>query len=187
MPKPLVLPGGDLPVVMADAGPWITLAYADALELLLAPGWPLVMVDMVLEELTRSDTPTSQRIATWVAEQRIFVLATEVCRRSSGRRQRHLGEMAIQEAMHALALNVPPRRGVFLFEDHKIARASFLLPAGCSKVTTRSWLMFLERQGWLESAGLSCVSTAPPLPASRFRATRPLRSGPPAARCAGPR
>ncbi|MFO7628482.1 MAG: hypothetical protein R6W06_02990 [Prochlorococcaceae cyanobacterium] len=38
MPKPLVLPGGDLPVVMADAGPWITLAYADALELLLAPG-----------------------------------------------------------------------------------------------------------------------------------------------------
>jgi len=187
MPKPLVLPGGDLPVVMADAGPWITLAYADALELLLAPGWPLVMVDMVLEELTRSDTPTSQRIATWVAEQGIFVLATEVCRRSGGRRQRHLGEMAIQEAMHALALNVPPRRGVFLFEDHKIARASFLLPAGCSKVTTRSWLMFLERQGWLESAGLSCVSTAPPLPASRFRATRPLRSGPPAARCAGPR
>lgn len=153
MPKPVVLPGGDLPVVMADAGPWITLAYADALELLLVPGWPLMMVDMVLEELTRSDPPTSQRIATWVAERGIPVLATEVCRRSGGRRQRHLGEMAIQEAMQAMALSVPPRRGVFLFEDHKIARASFLLPAGCSKVTTRAWLMWLERKGWLESAG----------------------------------
>lgn len=152
MPKPLVIPGGDLPVVMADAGPWITLAYADALDLLLAPGWPLVMVDMVLEELTRSDTPSSQRITTWVAERGIPVLATEVFRRSGGRRQRHLGEMAIQEAMHTLALSEPPRRGVFLFEDHKIARASFLLPAGCSKVTTRAWLLFLERQGWLDSA-----------------------------------
>ena len=67
MPKPLVLPGDDLPVMMADAGPWITLIYADALDLLLAAGWPLVMVDMVLQELTRSDTPTSQHIATWVA------------------------------------------------------------------------------------------------------------------------
>ncbi len=32
----------------------------------------------------------------------------------------------------------PPRRGMFLFEDHKIARAPFLL--------------FLERGGWLDSA-----------------------------------
>jgi len=146
------LPPGDAPLVIPDAGPWITLAYADALKVLLAPGWPLVMVDMVLEELTRSATPTSQRIATWVADHAIPVLPTEVCRRAEGRRQRHLGEMAIQEAMQALALSQPPRHGVFLFEDHKIARASFLLPTGCRKVTTRAWLLFLERQGWLESA-----------------------------------
>jgi hypothetical protein len=41
--------------------------------------------------------------------------------------------LAKQEAMQFLALSQPSRRGVFLFEDHKIARASFLLPAGCSK------------------------------------------------------
>lgn len=46
----------------------------------------------------------------------------------------------------------PSRRGVFLFEDHKIARATFLLPPGCLKVSTRAWLLFLERKGWLESA-----------------------------------
>jgi hypothetical protein len=31
----------DIPVVVPDAGPWITLAYADALDLLTVPGWPV--------------------------------------------------------------------------------------------------------------------------------------------------
>ena len=30
-----------------DAGPLITLAYADALDLLFEPGWQLVLVDMI--------------------------------------------------------------------------------------------------------------------------------------------
>jgi hypothetical protein len=42
--------------------------------------------------------------------------------------------------------------GVFLFEDHKIARASFLLPDNCRKVSTRAFLMFLEQHGMIESA-----------------------------------
>ena len=143
---------GDAPVLIPDAGPWITLAYADGLDLLLKPGWPVAMVDMVLEELTRSQTPTSQQIGAWVKDQCIPVWSTEVCRMAAGRRQRNLGEMAIQETMQALAMEDPPRRGVFLFEDHKIARATFLLPPGCLKVTTRAFLLFLERGGWLDSA-----------------------------------
>jgi hypothetical protein len=59
---------GDAPVFIPDAGPWITLACADALDLLLKPSWPLAIVDMVLEELTRSQTPTSQQIASWVSD-----------------------------------------------------------------------------------------------------------------------
>ena len=51
---------------------------------------------------------------------------------------------------HAQA--TPPRTGVFLFEDHKIARASFLLPDNCRKISTRAWLLFLEHKGWLDSA-----------------------------------
>jgi hypothetical protein len=54
--------------------------------------------------------------------------------------------------MNDFALTIPPRTGVFLFEDHKIARASFLLPDNCRKVTTRAFLIFLEQRGWLESA-----------------------------------
>jgi hypothetical protein len=54
--------------------------------------------------------------------------------------------------MNALALAAPGTTGVFLFEDHKIARASFLLPDNCRKVSTRAWLLFLEGKGWINSA-----------------------------------
>jgi len=54
--------------------------------------------------------------------------------------------------MNDFALAFPPKTGVFLFEDHKIARAGFLLPDNCRKVSTRAFLLFLEQKGWLESA-----------------------------------
>ncbi len=49
----------------------------------------------------------------------------------------------------ALAID---QTGIFLFEDHKIARASFLLPDNCRKVSTRAFLLFLEQQGLIHSA-----------------------------------
>ena len=54
--------------------------------------------------------------------------------------------------MNEMAIASPPRSGVFLFEDHKIARASFLLPDNSRKVSTRAYLWFLQDKGWIESA-----------------------------------
>ena len=54
--------------------------------------------------------------------------------------------------MNDFALKPPSKRGIFLFEDHKIARASFLLPENCRKVSTKAFLIFLEQKGWLNSA-----------------------------------
>jgi hypothetical protein len=54
--------------------------------------------------------------------------------------------------MNDFALLNPPLTGVFLFEDHKIARTSFLLPDNCRKVNTRAFLIFLEQKAWIESA-----------------------------------
>jgi hypothetical protein len=65
---------------------------------------------------------------------------------------RNLGELAIQEAMNEFALKVPPQTGVFLFEDHKIARASFCVPGNCRKISTRAYLTFLEQKGLIDSA-----------------------------------
>lgn len=146
--------------LLPDAGPLITLAYADALDVLLKPSWSVELVDMVLHEVTRNQTPTSERIDTWARKNKLPILPTRTYQHyqqyaPSGEvlpKKSNLGELAIQEAMNDFALTIPPRTGVFLFEDHKIARASFLLPDNCRKVTTRAFLIFLEQRGWLESA-----------------------------------
>jgi hypothetical protein len=152
----------DTPVtLLPDAGPLITLAYADALDLLLKPGWSVSLVDMVLHEVTRNETPTSARIAAWTRENDIRVLETSIYQRHmraatvSPVRKANLGELAIQEAMSEFGLAedlTAKQTGVFLFEDHKIARASFLLPDNCRKVSTRAFLLFLEQQDLIESA-----------------------------------
>ena len=146
-------------VVLPDAGPLITLAYADALDLLFKPGWAVQLVDMVLHEVTRNATPTSERLARWVRRHRLPVLPTRTFEHHArvagalpGPKRSNLGELAIQEVMGGFALATPPTQGVFLFEDHKIARASFLLPESCRKVSTRAFLLFLEEQGFLVSA-----------------------------------
>jgi len=145
-------------VLLPDAGPLITLAYADSLDLLFKPGWPVQLVDMVLHELTRNATPTSELIARWAEKLPVLTTRTyqryreAVDRGDATARKTNLGELAIQEAMNDIAQSNPPRTGVFLFEDHKIARASFLLPDNCRKISTRAWLLFLEQNGWLNSA-----------------------------------
>lgn len=149
-----------LVVLLPDAGPLITLAYADALDLLLKPGWPVQVVDMVLHEVTRNATPTSEKIRQWVTDRSVPILTTRTFKhffaaQSGGEsllRKSNPGEIAIQEAMNELALAAPATTGVFLFEDHKIARASFLLPDNCRKISTRAFLLFLEGKGWIDSA-----------------------------------
>ncbi|MES3015679.1 MAG: hypothetical protein V4750_18370 [Pseudomonadota bacterium] len=141
-------------MLLPDAGPLITLACADALDLLFKPGWTLQLVDMVLHEVARHATPTSERIGDWARDRGVRVLPTRTFERHARTAARisNLGELAIQEVMNEYALSLPPTRGVFLFEDHKIARAGFLLPESCQKVSTRAFLLFLEAQGLVESA-----------------------------------
>ncbi len=146
--------------LLPDAGPLITLAYADALDLLFKPSWPLVIVDMVLHEVTRHATPTSKKLASWVEANPISVRTTRtfqhyqqtLATEAAPARKSNLGELAIQETMNDFALDQPQKNGVFLFEDHKVARAGFLLPDNCRKISTRAFLIFLEQKGWLASA-----------------------------------
>ena len=145
--------------LLPDAGPLITLAYADALDLLFKPGWTVVLVDMVLHEVTRQKTPTSKKLAKWATAKQVQVMPTrtftrfkELSAAGSAPAKNNLGELAIQEAMNEMAIASPPRSGVFLFEDHKIARANFLLPDNSRKVSTRAYLWFLQDKGWIDSA-----------------------------------
>lgn len=152
------MPGTEEIILLPDAGPLITLAYASALDLLHKPGWKVALVDMVLHEVTRNETPTSRKIGAWVKRKRPVIIDTKIYRRhgrapaASAPHKSNLGELAIQEAMQSFALEVRAKSGVFLFEDHKIARASFLLPDNCRKVSTRAFLIFLEEKGWIALA-----------------------------------
>lgn len=144
-------------VLLPDAGPLITLAYADALDLLFKPRWSVMLVDMVLHEVTRNQTPTSEKLAKWVGSNNLSIRTTRTLQHyqrtmGTAARKSNLGELAIQEAMNEIALEQPPKTGVFLFEDHKIARAGFHVPDNCRKVSTRAFLIYLEEKGWLESA-----------------------------------
>jgi hypothetical protein len=151
------------PLLLPDAGPLITLAYAGQLDLLLRPGWPLRLIDMVLHEVTRNATPSREAISAFVARHNIPVLETATFRHYRERRtaasggekmprKAGLGELALQEAINLLALSEPPQPAVLLFEDHKIARAGFYMPEGSLRVSARAFLGFLEEKGWLASA-----------------------------------
>ena len=105
-----------LVILLPDAGPLITLAYADALDLLLKPGWPVQVVDMVLHEVTRNATPTSEKIGQWVADRSIPVRTTRtfqhyLAAQSGGEARRHANPISVkspmQEAMNELALADP--------------------------------------------------------------------------------
>ena len=158
MKNPLVL-------LLPDAGPLITLAYANALDLLKKPGWAVQVVDMVLHEVTRNSTPTSAAIGGWVAQNDVAILPSktfahyqqllqlqQLQKQGVKIRKVNLGELAIAEIMGDFARQMPEPTGVFLFEDYKIARNSFVLPGNCRKVSTRAFLIFLERNGWIASA-----------------------------------
>ena len=116
---------------------------------------------MVLHEVTRNQTPTSQLIGAWVSTHRLPVVATRAHQyylqaqetpANAEIKRANLGELAIQEAMNDFAVAKPSQTGVFLFEDDKIARVSFMLPGNCRKVSSRAFLIFLEQKGWLPSA-----------------------------------
>lgn len=140
--------------LLPDAGPLITLAYADALDVLFKPGWQVALVDMVQHEVTRNPTPTSEKIQAWLQQHSIPMLATQTLaqHRQNRAKKSNLGELALQETINQFALQEPPQTAVLLFEDHRIARSSFYLPPHCQRVSTRAFLIFLEQKGWIERA-----------------------------------
>lgn len=120
---------------------------------------------MVLHEVTRHATPTRDAVNAFVAEHKPLVIETATFKSYQARvdaasadpevpspRKTGLGELAMQEAINQLALLEPPQAAVLLFEDHKIARTTFHLPAGTLRVSTRAFLIYLEEKGWLPSA-----------------------------------
>ncbi len=146
-------------LVVPDAGPLITLAYADRLDLLLTLRVTVVVVDMVQHELTRHHTETSQQILAFLYHNRIPIIRTSIGEeaRTQGPafHKRHAGERAVQDFLFDFHDKTPPgerRYATLLFEDHQIAGTAFVLPDNVYLLSTRAFLIELEHRHIIHSA-----------------------------------
>jgi hypothetical protein len=114
-------------LIIPDAGPLITLAYASRLDLLLAIQAKVVVIDMVKIDLTRHLTPTSQLIIDFIADNAIEVVETkigkEATRQGADFKKRHAGERAIQDSC-----------STFMMQTMKLS-SKRSLRCSCSKTT----------------------------------------------------
>ncbi|MBK9574590.1 MAG: hypothetical protein IPO43_18620 [Rhodoferax sp.] len=101
-----VYPPGDPAqvVLLPDAGPLITLAYANALDLLIRPQWSVQLSTWCCTKSPPQPDSSSARIAEWAARNhvptRVFQQYSDAKADAKGQlRKANLGELAIQECI----------------------------------------------------------------------------------------
>lgn len=147
-------------LVVPDAGPLITLAYAKRLDLLFALGLKVVMVDMVKQELIRQRTDTSEAIISFIDQSSVEIAVTDIgieaANKGADFQKSHAGERAIQEYLFNFSDEIQrtkqERYALLLFEDHKIAGTNFVLPDNVYVLSTRAFLDRLEKRYIINSA-----------------------------------
>lgn len=148
-------------LVVPDAGPLITLAYAGRLDLLLAIHIKLVIIDMVQLELTRNITETSELILNFISKNNIEIKATEIglkaIKEGDAFKKAHAGERAIQDFLfdfydENIKAEGKQKIALLLFDDHKIAGTAFVLHDNVYTISTKSFLNRLEDLKIIESA-----------------------------------
>jgi predicted nucleic acid-binding protein len=144
-------------LIVPDAGPLITLAYADHLDLLLAMHIKVVVIDMVKIELTRHKTETSELILNFISKNNIEIKTTDIGTKAieegDAFKKAHAGERAIQDFLFDFYdANDGQKVALLLFEDHKIAGTAFVLPDNVYTISTRAFLNRLESLKLIDSA-----------------------------------
>jgi hypothetical protein len=145
-------------VLLPDAGPLFTLAAAEALDLLGAAELDVVLTDEVAFEATRNEASTAaSRIRTWLATKPPYLRTVEteigaVARvaRAQGLEPRDLGEESLLNAIRMGSVGPGPY--LVLFEDTRLIDPQFFGPRPVHLVSTRAFLVGLERAGAIASA-----------------------------------
>jgi hypothetical protein len=151
-------------LIVTDASPLITLAIADALDLLLLPTLPVVIPDMVRYEVARNlAKPGAQQITSWIRDNeptRVRVATTEVfdefqivLNSKPDARSSNRGELAASEVL-AKELRGGTDVGILLFEDSDVRKDNFLvrIPDNVLILSTSEFLYGLESHRLIASA-----------------------------------
>jgi hypothetical protein len=117
-------------LIVTDTSPLITLALADALDVLVQPGIPVSIPDAVYVEATRVRAAAGAgRIVEWINEHldQVRIIPTEVGidqqrRIEEGRAIRGLGEQAALEVLDRFLTAAAGAEAILLFEDTDIGR-----------------------------------------------------------------
>lgn len=151
-------PSDDL--IVTDTSPLITLALADQLRALTAPGLRVVIPDAVWVEATRlENAPGASELIEWIARNDAYVSTrpTEIGldqlqRLRDGRPIRGMGEAAALEILMTTSEHHPDRHLFLIFEDKDLERRAIILPDKAYAITTGDWLRLAEREGFIQSA-----------------------------------
>jgi len=151
-------------LVIADAGPLITLSLADSLDVLLILDLPIYLVDEVVFEVThRKELEDAQRLAEFIRDhpRQVHVVDTYIGKTSAAHRAstseaklpQNLGELAIQEfASNQLDEIIPPEDPILLLFEDRAAKKVRISDPGVHPLTTKSLLLVLEQLHLIESA-----------------------------------
>jgi predicted nucleic acid-binding protein len=151
-------------LIVTDASPLITLASADALQVLTRINLPILIPDMVYAEVTRDlarlgasgvvdwvrGNPDQVRIApTNVYAEYEALLSINPETRSKGR-----GEQAALEVLQAAISASPDLKAFLLFEDKDLSQRQFVraLPDRVTGISTGDLLRELEPAQLIQSA-----------------------------------
>lgn len=147
-------------LIVPDATPLITLAAADALDLLLKPGIPVAVPDGVHFEAVRFPAKlgatdivewlqhnSAVRIEATVEFQNAVILLNAGQKRVPG-----LGERCAIELVNVLAKRAPGSRSIILYEDSDVLGMRMLRPDLVDTLTTADFLDALEHAGLIQSA-----------------------------------
>ena len=151
-------------LIVTDSGPLITLAVARSLDVLLLPGLPMIVPDMVRFEVIRDlSKPGAEEVAQWIRENEgpaLRVASTEVfeeyqvlAQARPATKAANRGEQAAAEVL-SKELEAKDHGAVLLFEDSGIRKQNFLvrLPDEVVVTSTSEFLFGLESAGLISSA-----------------------------------
>jgi len=149
-------------IILPDRSPLFSfVSVSGGLELLLAPGLPIVLTDYVAWEATRSGSQTAHLIRAWIDGNPdiISVIETElgqarIAREKAGialkKDRKNIGEVTIFEALASGDVGEGPF--LFLFEEDKFVDPGFYGRYPVHSLTTLGFLVGLERGGRIGDA-----------------------------------
>lgn len=143
-------------LLLSDTGPLFTLALAEALDLLGRLSIPVVLTDEVVHEATWNPrSEAAMRVRRWIdgkpdyleiVETEVGRMAAEL-RRAGKNAPTDLGEESVLNAIKTGRAGEGPY--VILFEESRLADPQFFGPRPVHAVSTRAFLVGLERAGIL--------------------------------------